>query len=269
MSDFSGTAPPARPPAVDATRAFFFDVDGTLLEIAATPSGVRVEAELIATIRRLHERTDGAVAFISGRNIADIDALFPGLRLAVAGQHGLERRDASGGLHHHVPEGVDWPGLKARIHSAFADAEGLLLEDKGLSLAVHFRQRPALERQVTGTLQRLVAAAGEAVRLQPGKCVLEVKPAGRDKGTAIAEFMTESPFSGRRPLFVGDDTTDEYGFRVVNELGGDSVKVGDGRSAARWRLENVQAVRAWLEDILAQSGQPHHGSRSPGSPEAP
>lgn len=255
MSDKSGTAHAARPPKADATRAFFFDVDGTLLEIAATPSGVRVEAELVATIRRLHECTGGAVAFISGRNVADIDALFPGLRLPIAGQHGLERRDAAGALHHHVPQGVDWPGLKARIHTALGDVEGLLLEDKGLSLAVHFRQQPSLEGRVGETLGRLVAEAGDAIRLQPGKCVLEVKPAGRDKGTAIAEFMTEPPFAGRRPVFVGDDTTDEYGFRVVNEMGGDSVKVGDGDSAARWRLDNVQAVHAWLADILAASGR--------------
>lgn len=251
MNDSPGMTDAARPPEADAAGAYFFDVDGTLLEIAETPSGVRVEAALIASIRRLHERTSGAVAFISGRNIADIDALFPGLRLAVAGQHGLERRDAAGTLHRHAPEGVDWPGLKARIHTAFADMEGLLLEDKGLSLAVHFRQQPSLEGRVAETLQRLVAGAGDAIKLQPGKCVLEVKPAGRDKGTAIDEFMREPPFAGRRPVFVGDDVTDEYGFRVVNNLGGDSVKVGEGPSAARWRLENVQAVRAWLAGIPA------------------
>ena len=251
MSHESGNTDAIRPPEADATRAFFFDVDGTLLEIAETPSGVRVEAELIATIRSLHERSGGAVAFISGRNVADIDALFPGLRLPIAGQHGLERRDARGGLHIHAPDGVDWPGLKDRIHAAFAGVAGLMLEDKGLSLAVHFRQKPALEGQVVDTLGRIVAEAGEAIKLQPGKCVLEVKPAGRDKGTAIAEFMTEPPFSGRRPVFVGDDTTDEYGFRVVNDLGGDSVKVGEGGTAARWRLDNVQAVRGWLERILA------------------
>ncbi len=251
MSDKLGTAPAARPPETDATQAFFFDVDGTLLEIAETPSGVRVEAELIATIRSLHERSGGAVAFISGRNVADIDALFPGLRLPIAGQHGLERRDARGGLHIHAPDGVDWPGLKDRIHAAFAGVAGLMLEDKGLSLAVHFRQKPALEGRVVDTLGRIVAEAGDAIKLQPGKCVLEVKPAGCDKGTAIAEFMTEPPFAGRRPVFVGDDTTDEYGFHVVNDLGGDSVKVGSGDTAARWRLDNVQAVRGWLERILA------------------
>jgi trehalose 6-phosphate phosphatase len=243
----------ARLPVPDAARAYFFDIDGTLLEIAETPSGVRVDAELVAMVRRLHECTGGAVALISGRRVADIDALFPDLHLPIAGQHGMERRDPAGGSHYHEPEGVDWPWLKALVKGTFDGLEGLILEDKGLTLAVHFRQNPALEGQVTEALQRLVGDAGAAVRLQPGKFVLEVKPAGRDKGTAIAEFMSEAPFCGRRPVFVGDDVTDEYGFNVVNGLGGDSIKVGDGRTAARWRLDNVQAVRAWQEDVLAHA----------------
>ena len=238
------------PPAPGAERAFFFDIDGTLLEIADTPSGVRVDAELIDTIRRLHACSGGAVALISGRRVADIDALFPGLRLPLAGQHGLERRDAAGGLHVHPPEGVDWPWLKALVKGTFSTAQGLLVEDKGLTLAVHFRLNPAEEGRVKTALARIVADAGAAVSLQPGKCVVEVKPSGRDKGTAIAEFMTEPPFKGRRPVFIGDDVTDEYGFRMVNEMGGDSVKVGAEETAARWRMADVPAVRAWLEDIL-------------------
>ena len=103
------------------------------------------------------------------------------------------------------------------------------------------------------TLGDLVAEAGGSLRLQPGKCVLEVKPAGRDKGTAIAEFMAEAPFSGRLPVFIGDDVTDEYGFGVVNAMGGCSIKVGAGRTAARARLDGVAAVRAWLEALLARS----------------
>lgn len=243
-------APLAALPA-DAGRAFFFDIDGTLLEIAETPSGVRVDADLVAMICRLYECAGGAVALISGRRVADVDALFPGLRLPIAGQHGLERRDAVGGEHHHEPEGVDWPRLKERVKDALAGLDGLLQEDKGLTLAVHFRQNPALEGQVAGRLGRIVAAAGATVKLQPGKCVLEVKPSGRDKGTAIAEFMSEPPFRGRRPVFVGDDVTDEYGFRMVNDLGGDSIKVGAGQSAARWRLADVSAVRRWLAGIVA------------------
>jgi trehalose 6-phosphate phosphatase len=240
-------------PAVDAGRAWFLDIDGTLLEIAETPSGVRVDAELVGMIRRLHVCSGGAVALISGRRVEDVDALFPGLILPLAGQHGVERRDAQGGRHSHAPEGVDWPWLKALVKGTFDEARGLTVEDKGLTLAVHFRQNPAQEGNVTQALQRIVAEAGAAVKLQPGKCVIEVKPAGRDKGTAIAEFMTEPPFRGRRPVFIGDDVTDEYGFRVVNDLGGDSVKVGAGPTAAHWRLDDVGAVRAWLEHVLEQS----------------
>lgn len=238
-------------PAVDARRAFFLDIDGTLLEIAETPSGVRVDAALIDMIRRLHACSGGAVALISGRRVADIDALFPGLHLPLAGQHGLERRDAAGGIHSHPPEGVDWPWLKALVKGTFSTGRGLLVEDKGLTLAVHFRLNPAEEDRVAASLRRIVADAGAAVSLQPGKCVMEIKPAGRDKGTAIAEFMAEPPFKGRRPVFIGDDVTDEYGFRKVNDMGGDSIKVGEGDSAARWRMPDVQAVRAWLAGILA------------------
>ncbi|MBV6476433.1 MAG: trehalose-phosphatase [Rhodocyclaceae bacterium] len=237
-------------PAIDAGRAFFLDIDGTLLEIADRPSGVRVDAALIDMIRRLHACSGGAVALISGRRVADIDALFPGLRLPLAGQHGLERRDAAGGIHSHAPEGVDWPWLKALVSGTFETSKGILVEDKGLTLAVHFRLNPAEEGRIAAALRGIVADAGAAVSLQPGKCVLEIKPAGRDKGTAIAEFMAEPPFEGRRPVFIGDDVTDEYGFRMVNDMNGDSIKVGEGETDARWRLADVQAVRAWLAAML-------------------
>mgnify|MGYP005862139159 CR=1 FL=1 len=237
-------------PPIDTGRAFFFDIDGTLLEIAQTPSGVRVDAVLVDMIRRLHVCSRGAVALISGRRVADIDALFPGLQLPLAGQHGSERRDAQGGLHRHMPEGVDWARLKVLVENAFDPGNGILIEDKGLTLAVHFRLNPAEEGRISEALRGIVAAAGAAVSLQPGKCVLEIKPAGRDKGTAIAEFMTEPPFRGRRPVFIGDDVTDEYGFRMVNEMNGDSIKVGAGETQACWRLADVSAVRAWLAEIL-------------------
>lgn len=232
----------------DPRWAFFLDIDGTLLEIADTPSSVLVDHHILNTISRVHRSTGGALALISGRGIEDIDGLFPKLSLALAGQHGMERRDARGGLHHHLPEGVDWPWLKALIKGTF-NSRGLLIEDKGLTLAVHFRLNPAEEARVYQNLRQIVADAGAAVTLQPGKCVMEVKPAGRDKGTAIADFMAEAPFRGRRPVFLGDDLTDEYGFRMVNDIGGISIKVGDGDTAAQWRLADVSAVRAWLDDL--------------------
>jgi trehalose-phosphatase len=208
-----------RIPQSDAGRAFFLDIDGTLLEIADRPSGVRVDAALIDMIRRLHACSGGAVALISGRRVADIDALFPGLRLPLAGQHGLERRDAAGG---HPQPCARRRGLalaEGAGQGTFETRKGILVEDKGLTLAVHFRLNPAEEGRRRGAARHR-RDAGAAVSLQPGKCVLEIKPAGRDKGTAIAEFMAEPPFEGRRPVFIGDDVTDEYGFRMVNDMGG-------------------------------------------------
>lgn len=243
----------ALPPA-NAGDAFFLDVDGTLLEIAATPSEVSVDAGLIDVLRRLHGFSGGAVAIISGRRIADVDALLAGLCLPVAGQHGLERRDAGGGIHRHRATGVNWRRLAAQVRDALAGIDGLIVEDKGMTVAVHFRLNPAAETRVAAELARIVAGVGAALCLQPGRCVLEIKPSGRDKGTAIAEFMAEAPFRGRRPLFLGDDVTDEYGFRVINGLGGDSIKVGDGDSVAHWRLEGVAAVRAWLEGVVSGAG---------------
>jgi trehalose 6-phosphate phosphatase len=233
--------------------AFFFDIDGTLLPLAESPSGVRVDGYLVSLIRRLHACTGGAVALISGRRVDDVDTLFPGPHLPIAGQHGMERRDAGGGLHSHAPKNVDWPRLRADVDAAMAGKPGLLVEDKGLTLAVHYRRAPRLRRHVDKALGDLVAEAGGTLRLQPGKCVLEVKPVGRDKGTAIAEFMAEAPFRDRLPVFIGDDVTDEYGFGVVNAMGGCSIKVGPGRTAARTRLDDVAAVRAWLEALLARS----------------
>ena len=249
----SGQETAAALPTAGERWAFFFDIDGTLLELAETPSGVRVDGELVALIRRLHDCAGGAVALISGRRIDDVDALFPGPHLPIAGQHGMERRDAGGGLHRHAPKNVDWPRLRADVDAAMAGKPGLLVEDKGLTLAVHYRRAPKLRRHVGKALGELVAEAGDSLRLQPGKCVLEVKPAGRDKGTAIAEFMAEAPFRDRLPVFIGDDVTDEYGFGVVNAMGGCSIKVGAGRTAARARLDDVAAVRAWLEALLARS----------------
>lgn len=132
---------------------------------------------------------------------------------------------------------------------------GLLLEDKGLALAVHYRQVPTLAGYLHRLLQRLAALAGEPLQLQKGKRVVEVKPLGFDKGTAIEEYLAEPPFQGRRPVFIGDDVTDEHGFAVVNRLRGLSVKVGAGPTQARYRLPDVAAVRAWLTDATKE-GQP-------------
>ncbi|MEP6491549.1 MAG: trehalose-phosphatase [bacterium] len=229
--------------------AYFFDIDGTLVDLAATPSAVHPDSDIRRLVHGLYSVTGGAVALISGRSLADIDRLFPRVRLPAAGQHGLERRDATGRLHSHpIPEG-SLDSVRAQLREAVARHHGLLIEDKGLSLALHYRSVPRLAGFAHRLMRTLQTELGNGYCVQPGKRVVELKPAGRDKGVAILEFMEEAPFRGRIPVFVGDDATDEYGFAVVNGLGGHSVKVGAGQTAASCRLGDVSAVRAWLNSL--------------------
>lgn len=241
----------SRVPRAPENPAFFLDVDGTLLHIAETPEGVASDPRLVRLLDNLCRAAGGAVALISGRPIEDIDRLFAPVRLPVAGQHGLERRDAAGGLHRHAFPEDEFEVMRRAIRGIAARHPDVRIEDKGLSVALHFRQAPTLGPQIERELGQLLAQAGEGFRLQPGKMVFEVKPAGKDKGTAIVEFMEEHPFCGRTPVFLGDDTTDEYGFTVVNAIGGQSIKVGAGPTGAQWRLPDVESVRTWLEECMA------------------
>lgn len=230
--------------------ALFLDIDGTLVELAAHPRAVTVDAELTQLLRALREKTGGAVALISGRTLADADFLFAPLKLCVAGQHGAERRDFEGALHLHAPplEGLRRAG--ERLRRLVGAHPGLTLEEKGTNVALHFRGAPKMEAELVPLLEQIVADLGQAFELQAGKMVLEIKPTGKDKGTAIEAFMQEPPFRGRVPLFIGDDLTDEYGFALVNRLGGDSIKVGTGATEAHWRLADARAVRGWLERLV-------------------
>lgn len=237
----------AQPPAPRLDWAYFFDIDGTLVDIAPTPWEVRLEADLLQLILRLRRATGGALALISGRSIADIDSIFHDQALPVAGQHGIERRDVNGRVTRHTfPIGA-LARARARLAAIASRHQGLMLEDKELSLALHYRQQPALGSYVHRLMRTIQAEIGADYTVQRGKRVVELKPSGKDKGQAVYEFMAESPFNGRVPVFVGDDATDEYGFAAVNALGGYSIKVGKGRSRAPWRLSDVEAVQTWLE----------------------
>ncbi len=240
------------PPPLAPSDALFLDVDGTLLDLAPTPADVRVDAELSGLLPGLHRALDGACALVTGRALSDLDGLFPGLALPAAGQHGCERRDAQGTLHLHAPD----RGTLARLRALFADFatrhEGLLLEDKGATLALHYRLAPQLAAKVRQTMESALAdEPGAALCLQPGKMLIEIRPEKRDKGAAIRDFMGEMPFAGRRPVFVGDDHGDEHGFAVVQRLRGYGVKVGPGRTRAQHRLSDVAAVRQWLAALRA------------------
>jgi trehalose 6-phosphate phosphatase len=227
--------------------AYFFDIDGTLLEIATSPLRVRIDRDLQHLIEQLYESAGGAVALISGRSIAAIDVLFPGFTFPVAGQHGVERRDAQGRLSRHPFPSRRFDEVRRRLIDVVDRHSGLFLEDKGLSLALHYRQVPELASYAHRVVRGLQKTLGSTYCVQTGKRVVEIKPAGKDKGMAVREFMREPPFKGRTPVFVGDDSTDEFGFATVNRLRGHSVKVGSGPTAASWRIKDVRAVRTWLD----------------------
>jgi trehalose 6-phosphate phosphatase len=232
------------------TWAYFLDVDGTLIHIADTPQDIVVDAALLELIANLHSASGAAVALVSGRTISDLQSRIGMSKLPLAGLHGLERRDSAGHLWIHAAP----PALKCAIKDTLASLltrhPGLLLEDKGLTLAMHYRQVPALAAHVHQIMRQLVHTLGPDLELQRGKCVVEIKPAGIDKGTAVAEYLNEPPFQGRRPVFIGDDLNDEHGFAEVNRLDGISIKVGRGRSCARFRLPDVAAVHQWLSQAM-------------------
>ncbi len=242
------------PPPLQRHYALFLDIDGTLLEVEARPELVRVDARLRALIADLNAACQGAVALISGRALADMDGLFAPLRLPAAGQHGAERRDAAGRLHRHGLAEEKLRAAAARLRRLVAAHPGLLLEDKGLNVALHYRLAPHLAGLAREAIAGTIGELGERFEMQVGKMVFEAKLKGRDKGTAVVEFMQEAPFLDRTPVFIGDDLTDEHGFDVVNALGGHAVKVGDGSSRARWQLADPQAVHAWLREYVRFCG---------------
>ena len=235
-------------PAFGCDWALFLDIDGTLLEIAATPGEVhadRADYKLVAAVR---DAAGGAAALISGRGLTVIDELFHPLKMPASGLHGVERRDAKGELHRPPYPFEALQRAAASLRDFAALHEGLVLENKGYSLALHYRLAPQLEQAAHLRVLETAKSLGDWVEVQGGKMVAELKPAGRNKGSAIEDFMREPPFEGRVPVFIGDDLTDEYGFQVVNRLGGHSIKVGPEPTAATWRIKDPRSVRAWLRD---------------------
>lgn len=241
---------PGPPPPAQNDWAYFLDFDGTLLDLAATPDTIRVDSALPQLLTALHQASAGAVALISGRALADLDLRISLPSLPKAGQHGLERRDATGRLWQHASPPLARQTIRDALAPLLERHRGLILEDKGLTLALHYRQVPEMASYLHQLMRRLVAEVGEELVVQEGKCIVEVKPAGVDKGTAIAEYLAEPPFHGRRPVFIGDDKNDEHGFAAVNAFDGISIGVGTGAGHARYRLPDVAAVRAWLAGAL-------------------
>ncbi|PJI99260.1 trehalose 6-phosphatase [Acidovorax sp. 69] len=232
-----------RLPLLTTAHALFLDFDGTLTELAPRPEAVRVASGLPPTLASLHTHLGGALAIVTGRPEADIDRFLAPLRLPLASEHGAQYR-----LGNTSVPAVSAPDLGFVLQAAQSLAArhpGLLVETKRVSVALHYRQAPQLEALCHDTLARAMRHV-EGVELLCGKCVFEVKPCGAHKGQAIADFMTQAPFAGRIPVFVGDDVTDETGFAAVQARGGWGIKVGEGPTMAQHRCMTSAALRGWL-----------------------
>ena len=230
-------------PAFTPNTALFLDFDGTLAELAPQPDAVRVPLGLVPTLTRLQQLLGGALAIITGRRSADIDQFLAPLQLPMASEHGAQYRFADGSSH-----GMDAPDLAPALRAAAQLVQqhpGLLIEHKTASMALHYRQAPQLEALCRATLASAMADM-QGVEMLQGKCVLEIKPAGVNKGQAITVFMSHAPFAGRAPLFAGHDVTDEAGFASVQALGGQGIKIGEGSSCARYRCLSPASLRGWL-----------------------
>nr|WP_298146265.1 trehalose-phosphatase [uncultured Pseudomonas sp.] len=240
-----------------ARYAFFFDFDGTLAEIQPRPELVFISGTLHASLDKLAARCP--VAVISGRPLSQLDQFLDPLQLPSAGVHGVERRTAQGEVRQLPIDQALFGRIEGELQAACAPYPELLLESKGVSFALHFRQAPQLAEVARALANDFVARYSHALALQPGKCVYELKPLGASKGEVIRHFMNEAPFSERLPVFLGDDLTDESGFAAVNAMGGLSIKVGEGQSVAQARLASVSDVGTWLAAVLEGKvmGQPN------------
>lgn len=252
--------PTSLPVLVNAREiAVFLDFDGTLVELADRPDAVSLAARTRTALGLLVEATGGAVAIVTGREIATLDGFLAPLHLPAAGVHGLTRRAWDGRMH----ESACAPGFVGRAESALqpllAASTGLLLERKSNAVALHYRARPELEAACIAAMER-VADAESGIQVKRGKMVVEAKPTGADKGTAITDFMRETPFAGRTPLFAGDDVTDEDAFVIVNALGGITIKVGQDATAARWRAATTGDFLDWLHETAIKLAKAQHDS---------
>ena len=230
--------------------AFFFDFDGTLTEIAPRPQEVTLSAEMGRNLVRLVARTHGAVAIITGRNRHELSALVASDML-IAGMHGLDFPGAA------VEADPDLPARIAAVRPLLPALEtlvsahpGALLEDKGQGLALHWRGAPDAETALRGAADGVLAELGAGWRLQPGKCVAEIRPVGDDKGTALRRFLALPAFRGRRPIAFGDDLNDQPMLDAAREAGGIAVALGHAAIDGDLRLAGPEALAAWLGERL-------------------
>jgi trehalose 6-phosphate phosphatase len=249
-------SPTAGPAARELARrldesAILLDIDGTLLDLAPTPREVWVPPGLSKTLGRLLMRTSGALALVSGRSLNDIDLIFAPEQFPAVGGHGAEMRistDSEAVATHAPPMDKE---LKRRLAAIAKLSPGILLEDKGYSLALHYRLAPHAEKAIYEAVSLIRADLPNApIEVLPGKCVCEIKHSGFNKATGVLELMTHEPFKGRRPIFIGDDVTDEAVFGIMPDLGGLAFSVGRRAKGVADHFDEPRDVREWLAHLL-------------------
>ncbi len=236
--------------------ALFLDVDGTLLDLAVRPDAVSVPEGLVGTLARAASKLKGALALVSGRTIDEIDRLFAPLRLRASGVHGAQIRVEPDEPIRITPAASELPAsFRTALSLALRGFPGILIEDKGFSVAIHYRVNPEIAPNLRDALRELIASEPwQGLEIEDAHYAFEVKRATFDKGKAVALFLTHEPFRGRTPIFIGDDTTDESGFAAVTACGGCAYSVGRPRPGAIGFFETPQSVRDWLA-ALATSGE--------------
>lgn len=238
-------------PSIERNDAVFLDFDGTLVDISAVPERVVVAQGLSELLKRVSTRLGGALAIVSGRPLAELSHLLYPFEGPAAGIHGLERRAATGAIIRPEPD-ASIERARSLLQDFAAATPGVTLEDKGLALALHFRGMPKQASACLRAARNAASPSGHRLAVMQGKMVVELCPREATKARALLGFLAESPFQGRRPVFVGDDRTDEDGFAVVNRLGGISIQVGSrGTTSAPFRFSDVSAVIAWLSDFVS------------------
>jgi trehalose 6-phosphate phosphatase len=231
--------------------AVLLDIDGTLLDLAPTPREVWVPPGLATTLNRLLDRTAGALALVSGRSLNDIDLIFAPDQFPAVGGHGAEMRicgDSEAVATYAAPMDKE---LKRRLAAIAKLSPGILLEDKGYSLALHYRLAPHAEKAIYAAVSLIRADLPNApIEVMPGKCVCEIKHSGFNKASGVRELMSHEPFKGRRPIFIGDDVTDESVFAIMPELGGVAFSVGRRAQGVANHFDEPRDVREWLARLI-------------------
>lgn len=231
--------------------ALLLDVDGTLIELKPTPQEVRVPPSLKHTLSRLRDHLSGALCLVSGRPLADLDVLFDPLRVPIVGGHGAENRLTPNGLVVRSSVKPLAPELKRRLLAIATGTEGMIAENKEYSIALHYRLVPELEREIFDRIIRICAEwDSNEIEVLPGKSVFEVKPRAFNKGVAVRQLMQQPPFLGRRPIFIGDDVTDESVFAVLPDLNGLGFSVGRELKGAQGVFATPREVRHWLYELM-------------------